>query len=126
MFDADDLPELMLALVPELLLFLVLLVMTIVAIVQRRRIGGTASGLAASGLGIMALLSLFQAFWYTFGIRWVLSEGGFSEYTTVFAIVSIVTRLIYLVGLGLVVGAIFVRRPNAQAVPGPQPQPPVY
>ena len=126
MFDADDLPELMFALLPELLLFIVLIVMMIIAVVQRRRIGGTASGLAASGLGLMALLSLFQAIWFTFGIRWVLGEWGFREYTTVIGVVGLVTRLIYLVGLGLVISAIFVRRPNSQAVPGPQPQQPVY
>jgi hypothetical protein len=104
---------------------LAMLAVLVLALVLRRRLGGTASALAAVGGGLLALIAIFDAWWGKFGIRLVY-EGSIDQPMTVVALVSTAGSLVFLLGLGLVAAAVFVGRRDhvATGQPGPgQPYP---
>lgn len=116
-------PVYLLAFVPQLLLMAGLVVAFIFALVKRASLGAKASGLAASGLGLLIIAELASAFWSFAGFRIaynVLDVRQPAFLTSAFALMS---KVIFAVGLGLVIAAVFAVRPHRTEAQPHAPRP---
>lgn len=97
---------------------LAMLAVLVLALVLRRRLGATASTLAAIGGGLLTLIAIFDAWWAKFGVR-LLYENSSGNPMTMIAIISTVASLVYLIGFGLVAAAVFAGRQDRTATAQP-------
>jgi hypothetical protein len=114
----------LLAMSPSILLALGLLVVAMLAYTKRPRLGRAASNLLVVGASVGALSSLFSTWWSVFGLPAVMgSEFAKNTDRDMFQIiwtsVSLLQAIIHMVWVGLIIAAVFVRRPGQAATMPP-------
>jgi hypothetical protein len=103
---------------PRLLIAVGLIICAVFAVRLKPRLGPRASALGASGMGLLALSDLLGVGVVMMLQTIVRATDGY----TVYSIINLFVMLIGVVGLGLIVAAVFVQRPGqahlaAQAYP---------
>ncbi|HCT79316.1 MAG TPA: hypothetical protein DGG94_00370 [Micromonosporaceae bacterium] len=106
-------PLYLLMLIPELVVAVGVIVAFIFALAKRRRIGAAASALAAVGLAILELNLILGLLFNLGGIRFFVEQFG-PDAMEALSAYHIASRMLYATGMGLIIGAIFVRRPAPQ------------
>jgi hypothetical protein len=116
-------PVYLFALVPQVLIVAGLLVALIVAAAKRNQLGTKAFSLMATGLALLILAECGGAFFNAFAYRVLAEASPNIRIGTFVGISSLITRAIWITGLGLVIGAVFADRPHRTAVPADAPRP---
>lgn len=108
----DNRPLYVLAFIPDLFVGVGVIVAFIFAIAKRRQLGAAAGTLAATGLAILGLNLILGVLWNLFAFRLVIRQ--LDNIMTVVSVYSIASKVFWAIGMGLILGAIFVRRPAPQ------------
>jgi hypothetical protein len=114
----------LLSMAPILLTFLVFLVGFILVLMNRKRLG-KATGLAAAGLGVLALGELLTVVWYvvSYNLPRIMAESGLGYHTLSlwYALASLILGLLHLLGFLLLLVSVFAGRPPAAPTPPAAP-----
>ncbi len=99
-------------LLPEVLVMAGLIVALVFAVARRNRLGTKAFGLVATGLGLMIISECAGGF-FNFLLYYTLADVAPGARVGPFAtMVTLLGRGMQLVGLGLVIAAVFADRPR--------------
>lgn len=108
---SSDLLGYLITAIPGILVTIALVVCLALAISKRDRLGPRAAGLAAAGLALLALNRLFSVA-YIFLIQQLYDA---TRSVAIMNLVFLALDILGTIGLGLLIAAVFTRRPVAQA-----------
>ena len=115
-------PLYLLSYLPRFLMLAGLIVALVLAVVRRSQLGAKAFSLMMAGLGVMILALCATESFTTFGYKTLMHTASPAGMGGLLMVISSVTTLMWLIGLGLVLGAAFADRPHRTEQPNaPRP-----